>query len=95
MRKMFTYFVSAKTGADIVKERLKKTYDDVYEHDDNLFLLRTEDELDKVVDFLEIKGDDGKRNAEVAVFELKGRFGGYDHSSLWDWMKISEFRTYA
>ena len=91
--KMITYFVAVTEGEKNLKKRLNQSYDDVYEYADKFFLLRTEDNLSTVMRTLGLKDDPA--DSDAAVFEVKGRFGGYSDLALWDWMKITEYQTYA
>ena len=99
---MITYFVAVNKGEDIVKENLKKSYEDFFEYEDKFFLLRTNDDVRRVSDTLGIstpvplpESEESLAPVRGAVFEVNGAFHGRAEKSFWNWLTVGDQAHFA
>ena len=85
---MRSYAVMLHEPNTQVVERLKSTYENVYEFSDSSLLVKTADLAEDIAVVAGIKGD--RRMVNGVVFKLNAVYAGFTFRSLWDWLGDEE-----
>ena len=85
---MADYIVIFDKESEESRRRVTELYPSAYEHNPQIFFVRSNEVSEVVASKLRIKGED--RNATGAVFKISSAYSGYTSKSLWEWLDLDE-----
>ena len=85
---MADYIVIFDKESEENRRRVTELYPGAYEHNPQIFFVRSDEFSEIVASKLRIKGEG--RNTTGVVFKISSAYSGYTNKSLWEWLGIDE-----